>query len=110
MSAFIELCKLIEEKHDISFYSPGDAPDNKTKVSEDDGMLQVYYRGEWAAFGIGQDRPLREQNDRITVVLTILKMEKWLKVEYVLHRQDDIEREEQESDDVCPHCGRSNCD
>lgn len=78
----------------------------KTYVYEDDGVLHVEKSGLHVCFGIGQDRPLREQNERMTKVLTHLGLMKH--IDYALWSKDDVEQEETE-DNECPECGRDCC-
>lgn len=105
-TAFEKECDVVEAKTDVGYFCIGDIDSRKTEVHEDDGALIVKKCGQMVAFDIGQDRPLREQNERITAVLVALKLEKWLKVEYILHDQEDIDDEE---DDTCRHCGGFGC-
>lgn len=81
----------------------------KTEAIEDDGALIIYKNGVRAVFDIGQDRPLKEQNERIESVMKSLKMEKHIGP-MVLHDADDIQAEEDEDEKEngqyeCPWCG-----
>lgn len=100
-------CKAAEDALGISVYFPWSDEDKNTNVFEDDGCLHIHKQGIHACFGIDQDRPLREQNERITKVLVFLKLEKWLKVPNILASEEECQLEEDEENGVCPHCGRS---
>lgn len=100
-------CYAASNALDISVYFPWRDENKATKVYEDDGCLHIHKSGSHACFGIDQDKPLREQNERITKVLVALKLEKWLKVPHILASEDECQQEEDEENDVCPNCGRS---
>lgn len=101
---FVKDCWACESETDVSLSWRDRDGRHETSAGEDDGALIVRKRGIRVVFTIGQDRPLREQNERIQKVLKFLKMEKFL--EKCLHSDESIEEEEAE-DDECPHCGRS---
>lgn len=107
-SKFERECAACEASTGVSFGILHDKYSGPTKVVEDDGALLISKRGIVVYFNIDQDRTLKEQNERITKVLVYLKMEKWLKEPYVLHSEDDVQREDEEEngDYECPHCGR----
>lgn len=107
---FEQECEAVAEATDVplSFCDP--ATDRSTEVVEDDGALIVRKNGVRAVFSIGQDLPLKEQNERITKVLTHLKMEKHL--EKALWSDDDLQEEEDEDEKEngnyhCPWCGNN---
>lgn len=94
---------LIDEEIDESLTWAAES--RRTSVYEDDGALHVEKGGLHVAFDIGQDQSLREQNERMTKVLTHLKLLKFS--DKALHSDYDIACEEREE---CPQCDRScNC-
>ena len=66
----------------------------KSSAYEDDGVLHVEKRGLHACIDIGQDRPLRQQNERMTKVLTHLGMMSF--ADNCLHYKGDVEADEAE--------------
>lgn len=100
-------CERIEEETGISVYFPFTVESKKVEVVEDDGALHVTKSGVRACFSIGQDRPLREQNERMMTVLKTLKLDQEKYLKRALWSDEDIETEEHEDEDECPHCGHS---
>jgi hypothetical protein len=72
------------------------APTRKTSAYEDDGCLHVEKAGLHVCIGIGQDRPLKEQNERMHKVLKHLGLLKFSNK--CLHSNRDVEMEEEESE------------
>lgn len=70
------------------------------RVCEDDGALIIRKGGVRCIFHLDQDATMALQNERITKVLTFLKLEKWLPK--VLYSAEALQDEE---DDICPFCG-----
>lgn len=81
------------------------AKDRKTHIEEDDGTLHVSKNGLRVCFDIGQDRSLDEQNERMGIVLRHLGLFDHPDVEKALWSEEDIQRERDEEDDICPCCG-----
>lgn len=90
----------------LSYCNPAD--DKSVDVVEDDGALIIRKGGVRAVFNIGQDDPLKEQNERISKVLTHLKLEKFIpKASYSAEdlRDEEDEDEKENGDYECPWCG-----
>lgn len=99
---FMKECQRVSDETDVSMYWERHG-DRRNSVVEDDGALIIEKGFLFVVFSIGQDRPLREQNERITAVLKGLKMDKHLAA--TLWSEEDVDEEERE-DDVCECCGR----
>lgn len=73
---------------------------DKKDIYEDDGNLHVAMRGVHVAFGIGQDLPSAEYNEKTKAIMTAMGLAKKIS-ERVL-----VDEEEDEDDEYCSHCGR----
>ena len=104
---FLNACHLAAEiiGRDIDENLTWAVESKKTSTAEDDGILHVEKRGLHVCFDIGQDRPLKEQNERMTKVLTYLGLMKF--ADKCLHSKADVEAEEAEERGECCECGRS---
>ena len=98
---FYQKCKAAEEETGILCWFYENEPfTRRHKVSRDDGNLHINYRKQRAVFNIGQDLPLRVQNERMMAVLNFLKIKPG---DHCLWSQCDIDEEEDE--EICICCG-----
>ena len=105
---FVQECERCESETGVTLSFWDNASDNTQEVVEDDGALIIRKNGIRAVFHIGQDEPLKVQNERIEKVLAFLKLEKHK--EKVLYSADVLQSEEEDEEKengnyYCPWCG-----
>lgn len=102
LTAWQKKCERVAKETGVDVFFCEESGPTETRAFEDDGCLHVTKAKDQnrACFDIGQDRPAKEQNERITKVLTALGMEKSIAANLM------DETEDEDGGESCPCCGR----